>query len=424
MVTFLPAGVKVGTCAGSGRYHTILTMTTRTGLAGLVTGLIASIITHLILSGSGTLPSAWTALILLADLLIPLTVTCGFVSVKWSKAHQPGRCIALGGVSGLLAGTILFCFQGAAAAGTTYHVTLSTGDLVPVIVNQTIDTFLLLFISSGLAGGIGGWLASSRRWTRRDDFDMTEPQMAMNVSITALPASIVAAGVAAAIFPRLAMLTGNANGLGSLNPATVADRPLEAALLLVLVSHLAVTLVVPHESRQAEHLCGMDEVKMAAFVGIGAAPLLVGLLLVVHPAGFSNLYVLISAAACAVLSLVSVYSLVRLVLPKRASFPPHAEGNRKTEAVLFGSIANSVAWRLVALCIGCGLVMVLPLHVVVIAVLINLNYLVGANMPVSQSAAQILVSGGLMAASCGVLILIYMLYLNMGRWFSRIVRNK
>jgi hypothetical protein len=399
-------------------------MTTKAGLTGLITGLIASLITYLVLSRPGDLQTAWTGLMLLIDLLVPLVVAAGFFSVKWCKASQPGRCIALGGLSGIMGGTILFCFWGAAAAGTTYLANLSKGDLVPLIVNQTVDTFVLLFISGGLAGGIGGWLASSRRWTCCDDFDMAEPQMAMNASITALPASIVAAGVAAAVFPRLAMLTGYATGLGALSPIPVVDRPLETALLLVLVSHLAVILVVPHETRQARHLCGMDEVKMAAFVGIGAAPLLAGLLLAVHPAAFSNIRIQIAILACAVMSLISVYSLVRLVLPKRATFPPHPKGGRNTEAVLFGSIASSKASRLVALCIGCGLLMVLPLHVAVISVLVNLNYLSGSSSPMGLFAAQALVSSGLMAASSGVLILIYMLYLKMGRWFSRSVKNQ
>lgn len=394
-------------------------MTTKAGLTGLITGLIASIITHLILAGSGGLTSAWTSFILLVGLMVLLMVASGFVSVRWCRASQPGRSIALGGLSGILAGTILFCFRGAAAAGSTYLATLSTGDLVPVIVNQTIDTFLVLFISGGLTGGIGGWLASSHRWASRDDFDMAEPQMAMNASITALPASIVAAAVAAAIFPRLAMLTGYASGLGAMKPVPVVDRPLEAALLLVLVSHLAVTLVVPHETRQSQHLCGMDEVKMAAFVGIGAAPLLAGLLLAVYPGCFSNPWVLMALLASSIMSLISLYSLIRFVLPKRAAFPPHPEGGQKAEAVLFGSIANSVAWRLVVLCIGCGILMVLPLYVVVISVLVNLNYLSGSSFPMGLFAAQALVSFGLMAASSGALILIYMLYLNLGRWFSR-----
>jgi hypothetical protein len=319
-----------------------------------------------------------------------------------------------------MAGVILYCLWGAAAAGTAYLSTLSRADLIPMIVKQTVDSSLILFISGGLAGCAGGWLASSHDWKTRDVFDMAEPQMAMNASITALPAAIVAAGVAAAVFPRLAMLTGYATGLSEVPHMDAANRPLEAALFIVLIAHLAVTLVVPHETRQAQHLCGMDEVKMAAFVGIGAAPLLTIILLIANPGCFSNPWVLMSILACSIMSLISVYSLVRMVLPKRASFPPHPAGSQKAEAVLFGSIASSIASRLIILCIGCGLMMVLPLYVSVISILVNLNFLVGpSSLPVGIYAAQAIVSTGLMAAASAILILIYLVYLNLGRWFNR-----
>jgi len=394
-------------------------MTTKAGVTGLSAGLIATIFSFLVFSISDEPGGIVIAFLLMEAFQLILAGAAGFAAVRWSKAAQPGRCAALGGLAGAIDGSILFCLWGAAAAGSTYLSNQSMADLVPVVVNQTMDMFQNIFITCGLAGAFGGWLASSRRWSTRDDFDMDDPQMAMNASITALPASIVAAGVAAAVFPRLGILTGYAGGFPGLLPTAAYDRPLEVALLLVLVSHLAVTLVVPHESRMSQHLCGMDEVKMAAFVGIGAAPLLAGLLLAVYPASLSHLPVLIAVILSAGMSLASVYSLFHLVLPKRASFPPHPEGNSKAEAILFGSIASSVASRLIQLCIGCGLMMVLPLYVAVISVLINLNYLYGEVPPVGLSAAQALISTGLMAASSGVLILIYMVYLNLGRWFSR-----
>ena len=393
-------------------------MTTKAGLTGLVAGLIGSIFLYFLTAISND-PGGSVAVFLFIQLFqLILAGAAGFTAVRWSKAAKPGRCVALGGLAGVLDGLILFSLWGAASAGTTYLTNQSTTDLVPMVVNQTMNMFQIIFISCGLGGAYGGWLASSRRMNTRDDFDMADPQMAMNASITALPASIVAAGVAAAVFPRLGMLTGYAAGLPGLLPTAAYDRPLEIALLLVLVAHLAVTLVVPHESRMSQHLCGMDEVKMAAFVGIGAAPLLAGLLLAVYPGSLSHLPVLIALILSTLMSLISLFSLTRLVLPKRASFPPHPEGGKKAEAVLFGSIAGSVASRLIQLCIGCGLMMVLPLYIAVISVLINLNFLYGAAVPVGPFAAQALVSSGLMAASSGVLILIYMVYLNLGRWFN------
>ena len=355
------------------------------------------------------------------SLLITLLLSAagGFISVRWSGAARKGRCAVLGGLSGALTGTIVFCLWGAASAGSTRQMTFSPTDQIPMIVNQTVDTFFYLFISSGLAGMLGGWLASFRRKPMEEVFDMEEPQMAMNASITALPASIVAAGVAAAVFPRLGILVRAAAGIPFAGSSSIVDKPLEAALFLVLVSHLAVTLVVPHETRQSQHLCGMNEVKMAAFVGIGAAPLLAILLLAVYPAAYSNLLVLTAVCFSTVMSLISVYFLVKRVFPKIEAFPPYADERQKKEAILFGSIAGSIASRLVMLCIGCGLMMVLPLYISVISVLINLNSIAGPLMPVGLQLAQALASTGLMAAASAVLILIYMVYLNLGRWFSR-----
>jgi hypothetical protein len=400
--------------------YTLSHMTSKAGLAGLISGLIATTISYLVMSDAGLFPSVFTLLILLADLLLVLAVASGFLACRWCKSTQPGRCIALGGFTGVIAAVILFCLWGAAAAGKAHLSGLSRADMVPMIVKHTVDTFMILFVAGGLAGCAGGWLSSSRRWKTRDEFDMSEPQMAMNASITALPASIVAAGVAAAVFPRLAMLTGYSTGLPGAVHINAANIPLEAALFIVLVAHLAVTLVVPHETRQSQHLCGMDEVKMAAFVGIGAAPLLIIILLVVNPGCFSQTRVLISILASVIMSMFSIYSLVRMVLPKRASFPPHPVGSQKAEAVLFGSIASSIASRLVVLCIGCGLMMVLPLYVSVISILVNLNFMVSpSSLPVNIYAAQAIVSIGLMTTSSVILILIYMVYLNLGRWFNK-----
>jgi hypothetical protein len=195
----------------------------------------------------------------------------------------------------------------------------------------------------------------------------------------------------------------------------IAELPLEAALLLVVASHLALTVVVPHEARQAEHRSGMDEVKMAAFVGIAAAPVLALLLLLLDKASFTAPPVLATLLICTVLSLVSLCSLTRLVLPRRRDFAAPQAGRQQVQANLFGSIANSVGTRLVMLCTGCGLAMVLPLYTCVITVLINLRGLSPERLFLTQG----LVSLGLMAASAAVLSAIYLFYLRLGRWFSR-----
>ena len=206
----------------------------------------------------------------------------------------------------------------------------------------------------------------------------------------------------------------------------ILDLPLAVSLLNLLISHIALTLVVPHEARESEHRCGMDEVKMAAFVGIGATPLSILLLLLIDPGLFSKTIVLVTLLACAGLSLISLYSLLVLIFPKKATFAVPESEHQRIEASLFGSIARSHGPRLVMLCIGCGVVMVLPLCVSVLSLLVNLS-------PILDSSAfafisdglwrlfqmQALVNGGAIGASVILLIIIYIFYLNLGRWFSK-----
>ena len=170
--------------------------------------------------------------------------------------------------------------------------------------------------------------------------------MAMNAAITAVPAAVVAAALAAAVFPRLA------NSIGG-DAATVLNFPLVTSLMLVLIAQFALTLVIPHETREAEHRCGMDEVKMAAYVGIGTAPVLALLLLVVDVKLFLNSPVIVALLVSAVMSLKSLQMLFGLVLPRRASLPAPQEEWQTTEAKFFGTIADSQGPRLIVLCIGC-----------------------------------------------------------------------
>jgi hypothetical protein len=96
------------------------------------------------------------------------------------------------------------------------------------------------------------------------------------------------------------------------------------------------------------------------------------------------------------------------------------------EARWFGTIANSRGPRLVVLCIGCGLVMVLPLYVSVFSVLINLSSGTASStfsQPIPEVAwrlflSQALASIGIVTAAGVALTVIYLFYLNLGRWFS------
>ncbi len=416
-------------------------MTTRAGFTGILAGLALTILIYL-------LPAAWQgagrvdfngcarAAIPVAVIALPLT---GLLAARWSGSTQPARCAVLGGLAGGLAGTVVYCLWGAAAAGW-YPQIQAAGAPSPVesisaIVRNTLVMFLALSLGGALLGSTGGWLAclrkiprrgsSAREASPREEFNKEQPQMALNASITAVPAAIVAAALAGAIFPRLSNLISRQAGQVVLAAADL-DLPLEAALLLVLVAHLALTLVIPHEARQAGHLCGLDEVKMAAYVSTAAAPVLSLLLWLVDRAAFSNPRVVAALLASAGLSLVSLHILRTVVLPRRAGFPAHPVD--RVEARWFGTIANSRGPRLAVLCAGCGLAMALPLYVTVLSVLVNLAGAApgSAAMPDPGTAGawrpfiiQALVSAGLSAAAFATLTTVYIFYLNLGRWFSK-----
>ncbi|MGC1376035.1 MAG: hypothetical protein WA821_07435 [Anaerolineales bacterium] len=400
-------------------------MTTRAGFTGLLTGLVATL--FLAYPFAVAWPAAstlwrWIAVFAAAALM----VGGGALAGRRSGAAQPARCAALGGLAGGLAGVIVFCLLGAAAAGLAAGETTRQRLLVEAIaamVRQTQATFLAYFLGGIGLGLLGGWLACPRRGSPKDVFDKSAPQMALNVAITAAPAAVVAVVVAAAVFSRLADFAGTQPDSAAL-VWSILDLPLTVSLLLLLVSHLALTLVTTHEAQQAEHLCGLDEVKMAAYVGIGVAPVLAVLLLLAKPDLFLKPLVWAALLASAGMSLKSLQTLLRQILPRRASFPSPQENRQKVEAQLFGTIAQSNGPRLVLLCVGCGLAMILPLHVVVVSTLVNLNTLLAAPAASVEAArrlflTQALVSAGLMTGSAALLTGIYLFYLNLGRWFNR-----
>lgn len=400
-------------------------MSTRAGVVGLLTGLIAVIIIFLLFifqpdaflvhSTDGSVYTAWIAAAANAILI----TSGGWLAVRRSGSVMHWRCTALGALSGALAGSVIFCLWGAAAAGQAGWflpesiipgVTVSKAELVGAVIERTQAAFLALFFGGAVLGALGGRFACPRHNGRGEVFDKDDPQMVLNASITAVPASILAATVSAAAFKNLPEGVSEA----------AANLPLITALLLLVISHLALTLVVPHETAHAVHRCGMDEIKMAAFVGIAAAPVLLLALTVANAVRLSNLLVMVAVLVCWILSLVNVFLLIRVVLPKRASFPSPQEGAQKTEAVLFGTIAFSLAPRLVVLCTGCGLAMALPLYVSTLSVMVNLaNIQWNPGLGWGLFKTQVLVSVGTSAAAVGALVLIYMLYLNLGRWWRK-----
>jgi hypothetical protein len=375
-------------------------MTTRAIWAGLLGGLAATLVLFYPLWmywQDGSTPLYWIAMSAAAI----LTIGAGSLAGRWAGSVSPIRRAALGGLSGALAGTLVYCLPGAAAAG------LSSPAGTASLVARTQLAFLACFAAGSALGALGGWLSHPRPDREPERFDHSDPQMAMNFSITAAPASVVAAALAVWIFPRLA---------GSL-------LPLLSALLLVLVSQLALTLVIPHEAREAEHLCGMDEVKMAAYVSIGTAPVLTFFLVLVEIPLLTHPLVAAALLLSATMSLFALRFLVQIVLPGRSRFPAPRGEKQQAEAKWFGSISQSRGPRLVVLCIACGLAMILPLHVTAFSVLINLQNLPAGPVTVETARrlflAQALTSTGLMAASCAALTILYLSYLSLGRWFSR-----
>jgi len=181
-------------------------MTTRAGFIGLLTGLIATLLLvyPLAIAWPAATPWRWMAVLAAAA----LTVGGGWLAGRWSGSRQPVRCAALGGLAGGLAGVIVFCLLGAAAAGLAGVPFTSQQPLVETIVYQTQVAFLVSFFGGIGLGLLGGWLAHPRRGGQPDVFDKSAPQMALNVTITAAPASVVAAAMAAAVFSRLADFAG------------------------------------------------------------------------------------------------------------------------------------------------------------------------------------------------------------------------
>jgi hypothetical protein len=412
-------------------------MTTRAGLAGIFTGILSTMLIYPLFIARPEAflarpPAGSTLFFWIAIAVVSILMTGGgYLAGRWSGSARPLRRAALGALAGGLAGVLLFCLWGAATAGSAVWVsaideTQSMVDLLGVIVRQTMVMFLALFLVGSGLGALGGWLTGLGRRNQAEVFDRVEPQMAMNASITAVLASLFAIAMVAIVFSQLLGFLGSQAGQAMVD-RTILELPLTVSLLLLLISQFALALVIPHEARQAEHLCGMDEVKMAAFVGITTAPILVLLLFLTNVKSFSNPLVMATLLASTAMSLKSLHTLFKQILPRRITFASPRDTRQKSETIWFGSIARSRAPQLVALCVGCGLVMILPLYVTVISVLINLNDVMTGSVIIQPAPeilwnlylSQALTATGAMVASIILLITIYLFYLNLGSWFIK-----
>jgi hypothetical protein len=384
-------------------------MTTRAGTSGLLTGLLITLILGVFMllwprEFFNGIPDLSAVHFWIADvLLVVLTIAGSFRVVRREGVSRRWRGIALGALVGGLAGMVVFCLWGATVTGATSRL---LDDSLPLSMFQyTLTRFWLLFGGGALPGALGG-LTAVRPRKAEEVFNHADPQMAMNAAITALPACVFTAALAAAFTFRLSVW------------------PLNSALVLALLSHYALIKVVPHETRQAEHRCGTDEVKMAVFVSIAAAPVTLLLLLLIAPECFRRPFINVVLIFSLAMSLKSLRDLIKVVLPKRASFPA-PDDSEKAQAVWFGSIAESKAGRLIVLCTGCGLAMVMPLYVCLLAPALNLAIGPSSMMnPQRLFLAQAGASLGISAAAVAALCLIYLLYLKLGKRFSAKTTSK
>ncbi len=429
-------------------------MTTRAGILGVGTGgmLLVALFYPLYLKLPGQYVRGWPpgSVLISAGAVataLVLTVLGGWWAARWSNAVSGIQCVGLGALAGGVAAFLAFCGLGAAAAGTLSSSVVLQSE--PALVQNTVAgkaVFLetvsrnviwtqLMFwgmMSAGiLLGAVGGRLNTPRSISSPSPYNTAHPQMALNVSITAVPATVLTVIVAATLFLRLSDVLQKMAAAHGIPPASALlniQWPLTTAVLLYLAAHAALTLVTPHEARQARHRCGMDEVKMAAYVGIaapfalGAGVLLVHAPLMLRPAVGGSW--LISLGMSARL----IWVLRTLILPKRAQLPAPPD---MRQAIFFGSIANSRRHHLLLLCAGCGLMMVFPMTAAVVSVALNLwlipiqRLVLNSPEPATKLVqqvyqAQAAANLGSSVGAGAILAGLYLGYAALGRWFQRL----
>ena len=438
-------------------------MTTRAGVSGLGAGLLWAAVLFYPLCA--VLPvryiPAWSAMPVWSNVAMVLLavgsaipVAGGGFAAWWGGARSRARRAALGAVAGSLAGLVVFCTLGASAAAVVAAGPLLQSSLASALVEKpgaqllyeavihvvwwTQGAFWALALVGAGLGALGGLYVRPfpppAGW---EEFDRREPQMALNASITAVASGAVAALLAAALFSGLSGALSRSAAersiVSSLSPQVVLLAPVVTALLIYVISLGALAMVTSHEARRAEHRRGLDEVRMAAWVGIFVPPTLLVLLLLISPAVDIAPLVLSLLLASQALSLRQIIVLRSVILPRRATLPPAA---KPAEALLVGSIARSRGPRLAILCAGCGLAMMSPAYVSVGAAVLSLVLIPLPLMPVFAGAlpavaldpvmlvrrlylGQAALGLGLTAGAAVVLTAIYLFYLWLGRRFAR-----
>ncbi len=446
-------------------------MLTRAGLVGLGTGIVVSgvLFYPLYAVWPGLYVEGWPAAsrllgILLVVPAVALLVLGGGRAAARSGAARPGPRIALGALAGGLAALVLFCTLGATAAAGLAGLAPGPGpgpmsegaaqgwsalETSLRITGWTHAAFWSLTLSGMALGAVGAALQAAvsvlpqraqretilalAGWHQLEGTGAAGPQMALNTTITALPSTALAVILVVGLFSHLPELVGKTGAAPTLSAQTLLDWPLGTALLLYLAAQLALTLVVPHEARQVKHRCAIDEVKMAAYVGIGV-PLALALIL-----GILNLPLVFTPPVLGSL-LLSLGMLVRmifvlfsLILPIWAQMPPPRD---EWEAMFFGTIAHSRWQSLILLCLGCGIMIAAPVYVAVVAATLNLTFIpvfasrlgwdaaaLGNGAPVDLVqrlyGVQAIAGLGSSLAAALALTAVYLLYLGLGKGFRR-----
>lgn len=404
-------------------------MTTRAGLVGLVTGIIGSavLVYPFYWVWPGFYIENWPVVPRLPAvfLILPAIILTGLgggLASAWSGTGRL-RQIGAGALAGGLAALVLYSSVGAATAGLVGlgEAGATTGPLAPEtaarIIALTHTVFWGLTLGGILLGAAGALFPLVFKFAPPAKyFGGPEPQMALNTTLTALPATAFALILVAVFSSRLP----DSKGLW--------HWPLVTGLLLYLSAQLALSWVTAYEARQATHRCGIDEVKMAAYVGIGV-PMVTALIL-----GPSSRFLpdgaIITGAVLVSLGMSArmIFVLFRLILPRRAGMLPPAD---EWEATLFGSIAGSRWQSLVWLCLGCAIMMIAPVQVVVGAATINLalagslkEAVLAGYAPVAPVqrwyVTQALAGWGSVGVVWLMLTVVYLVYLGLGKAFHRV----
>jgi len=387
-------------------------MTTRAGLVALISSTLFIVVCAQTDNFWVVVPS-WSLIIILPIYF----VLTGALAAWVAGTHEIGRSTLIGMFAGALFGALIYCFwiEGIEFAG------MSIRDLLGSVVDLSVLLFFTIFIVTTILGTLGGLLYGLFTPHRPDVFNLNDPQMALNASLSADIAAVLSVTLTAAFYSRMAAFTGSFQ--------LVRVTMIEILFILLFIQG-CLTIILPHETRMAQHRPGLDEVRMAAFIDIFTGPLVILAVVLLAPEVLVVPWVIGFLKLSAFLSLIAFLILKATIQPRRALLPAPGGQEAGTKTLLFGSIGNSHSGRLMVLCFGCAIVLVLPFSIPLITIWLSLNELNQIGYaPLFDALGrgqfdlrfwQILINGGLMLALGILLSAIYLFYLFLGRKFGSI----